>query len=267
MMASCKALILSSILSGWMFILTSCSPGENLPPATATAQIERIQKLATQMAEGLQSTSAISQQQATEAATAGMTLLNQAASWHVVISDTFDNNNNQWPTGAKDSDLSSEQLSIDKGSYNWTATAKSGFVYWTTPTTDTVKDFYLAVDAKQIDGPDEGDMSLVFHELDTSNFYLFEVSNVKMFSVNQLVADNWQTRIDWTDNEVIQPAQPNHLEVIGKGMDYYFFINGTMVGTYTESEATEGSSGVGVALYNKDEKGDFAFDNFELKVP
>lgn len=266
-------------------MLASCSAGENLPPATATAQIAGIQHMATQMAEDVQVTSialvqtatmvpeqqqateAVLQQQATEAATAGLALLSQATNWRVVISDTFDNNNNQWTTGSKESDLSSEQLSIDKGSYNWTAIAKSGFVYWTTPTTDTVKDFYLAVDANQIDGPDDGDVSLVFHEADTSNFYLFEVSNLQKFSVYQLQADNWEARIDWTESSVIKKAQPNHLEVVGKGSVYYFFINGTMVGTYTEGDATQGSSGIGVSLYNQDDKGNFSFDNFMLKMP
>ncbi len=250
-----------------VLILTACSTVENLPPATATAQAQRIQRMATQMAAGLQSTSAISQQKATESADAALALLKQAESWQAVISDTFDDNHNGWPTGAKDSDLSSEQLSIENGKYNWSATAKDGFVYWTTPTTDTVKDFYAAVDAQQIGGPEDGDVNLLFHESDTSNYYLFEVSNVGKFSVNQLVADGWQTRIDWTDSADIQPTQTNHLAVIGKGTDYYFFINGTQVGTYSESEQTEGSTGVGIALYHKDDKGTFSFDNFELRVP
>ena len=250
-----------------MIILAGCTAVESLPPATATAQTLRIQKMATQMADELQGTGVVSQQQATETASAGMTLHEQAASWRVVISDTFESNSKQWTTGLENGDLSTENLSIDGGKYNWTATAKEGFVYWTTPTTDTVKDFYVAVDAQQIKGPEDGDMSLVFREVDTSNFYLFEVNNVKQFSVNQLVKDEWQTRIDWTDSNLIQPYQTNHLVVIGKGMDFYFFINGGLVGSYSESTASEGSNGIGVALYHKDDTGNFAFDNFEVRVP
>jgi hypothetical protein len=261
------SLFVISILSSGLLFLAGCSSSPSLPPETATAQTERIQKMATQMASAYHATGAVSQQQSTESAIAGVTLLSQASSWPLVISDTFDNNNNQWPIGTKDSDLSTEQLSIDNGKYNWTATAKDGFVYWTTPITETTKDFYLAVDAMQISGPEDGETDLVFHEADTSNFYLFEVSGVKKFSVSQLIQDEWQTRIDWTDSEFIQPLQSNHLVVIGKGKDYYFFINGNLVGTYTETTASQGSSGVAVALYNKGDTGHFAFDNFELRIP
>jgi hypothetical protein len=262
-----------SILICWTFILAGCSGSESLPPATATAQVERIQKMATQMAGAVQgsvavqSTSVIPPQQATETATAGLAMHNEAVGWRVVISDTFDSNNNQWTTGTKDGDLSTENLSIGGGKYKWTATAKESFVYWTTPITDTIKDFYLAVDAQQLDGPEDGDMSLVFHEADTSNFYLFEVSSVKQFSVSQLVQDVWQTRINWTDNVLIQPFKTNHLEVIGKGATYYFFINKGLVGSYTESNPSEGSPGIAVALYHKNDTGNFTFDNFELRVP
>jgi hypothetical protein len=265
--------IFVSILIFWTFILAGCSGTESLPPATATAQIERIQKMATQMAgsvqgsTAVQSTAVVPPQQATETASAGLTMLNEASGWRVVISDTFDSNKNQWITGTKDGDLSTENLSIDGGKYKWTATAKESFVYWTTPTTDTIKDFYLAVDAQQIDGPDDGDMSLVFHEADTSNFFLFEVSSVKQFSVSQLVQYEWQTRIDWTDSDLIQPFQTNHLVVIGKGATFYFFINKGLVGSYTEPTPSEGSPGVAVALYHKDDTGNFTFDNFELREP
>jgi hypothetical protein len=266
-MSPSKALFFISILVCWMIILAGCTAAQSIPPATATAQTLRIQKMATQMAKELQGTGVVSQQQATETASAGMTLLEQAASWRVAISDTFDSDTNQWTTGMENGDLSTENLSIQGGKYNWTATAKESFVYWTTPITDTVKDFYVAVDAQQIKGPENGEMSLVFREVDTSNFYLFEVNNVKQFSVNQLVQDDWQTRIDWTDSDLIQPYQPNHLVVIGKGTDFYFFINGSLVGSYTEPTASEGSTGIAVALYKKDDTGDFAFDNFEVRVP
>jgi hypothetical protein len=265
-----KAIYLVSMLSCLILILAGCSTGASEPPATATAQSERIQKLATQMAGAAQATNAVTQQQATEsaaAAAAAAAMLSRAAAWHVVISDTFDNNQNQWATGLKSGDLSTETLTIESGKYNWTATAKDGFVYWTTPITETVNDFYLAADAQQISGAEDGDMSLIFHEADNSNFYLFEVSSVKKFSLSQLVKNEWQTPIDWTDSEAIKAFEPNHLEVIGVNRTYYFYINGSQVGSYIESNPTEGSSGVAVALYHKDDTGEFTFDNFVLRAP
>ena len=110
-------------------------------------------------------------------------------------------------------------------------------------------------------------MSLVFHESDDSNLYLFEVNNERMFFLSQLVNGDWQTRIDWTESEVIKPYEPNHLEVIGTSGTYFLFINGSLVGNYTESSPTEGSPGIAVVLYNKGDTGEFIFDNFELRVP
>lgn len=262
-----KAIYIVSMLSCSILLLAGCSAAASEPPGTATAQSERIQKLATQMAGAAQAADTAAKQQATETAAAAAALLNRAAAWPVVISDTFDTDHNQWTTGLKSGDLSTETLTIEGGKYNWTATAKDGFVYWTTPFTETVKNFYLAVDAQQISGPEGGDMALVFHEADYSNFYLFEVSSLKMFSITQLVKDEWQKRIDWTASDVIKAFEPNHLEVIGEDGSFYFYINGSQVGNYIESSATEGSSGIAVALYNKDDTGEFTFDNFVLRVP
>jgi hypothetical protein len=262
-----KKRIFNLALAGLALLLSACSGSASQPPETATAQAARIHNMATQMAVAGRSTEAVSHLQQTKTAQQGKDLLAEAASWQLVISDSFDNNANQWTTGVKASDLSTETLSVDGGQYNWVATAKSGFVYWTTQKSDTLKDFYVAVDAQQISGPDDGEMGLVFHEADTSNFYLFEVSSVKMFAVSQFVQDEWQVRIDWTDSDTVQSFQNNHLAVIGKGADFYFFINDSLVGTYTEPTATEGSSGVAVALYHENDTGNFAFDNFELRAP
>jgi hypothetical protein len=265
-----KAIYLISMFSCIILILAGCSSGGSETPATATAQSERIQKLATQMAGAVQTTNVVSQQQATESAAAAAASLSRAATWQVLISDTFDidpNHHNQWTTGLKSGDLSTETLTIEGGKYNWTATAKEGFVYWTTPSTDSVKNFYLAVDAQQISGPEDSDMSLVFHEADYSNFYLFEVSSLKKFCLSQLVNNEWRTPIDWTDSEAIKAFEPNHLEVIGENGSYYFYINGSQVGSYNESNETEGSSGIAVALYHEGDTGEFTFDNFVLRAP
>jgi hypothetical protein len=269
-----KAIYLVLMLACFILLLAGCSSGASEPPATATAQTVRIQKLATQMAGVSQATDAVVQQQATDVvaqqqvtdATAAA-LLSRAATWQVVISDTFDNNHNQWTTGLKSGDLSTETLTIENGKYNWIATAKEGFVYWTSPITETVKDFYLAVDAQQISGAVDGEMNLVFHEADESNFYLFEINNLKQYELSQLAKKEWQTCIDWTNSEAIQAFEPNHLEIIGVNGTYYFYINSSPVGSYSESSATEGSSGLAVSLYNKGDTGEFTFDNFELRVP
>jgi hypothetical protein len=268
-MAPRKSIFLVSMLIGSFLLLAGCSAGASQPPATATAQTVRIQKLATQMAGAAQAAGEAAQQRASETAAAADALLSRAAAWHVVISDTFDttSKHQQWTTGTISGTLSSEILTIEGGKYNWTATAREGFVYWTTPFTDSVKTFYLAVDARQINGPTDSDMSLLFHESDYNNFYLFEISSEKKFAVSQLVNNEWQTPIPWSDSDAIIPFETNHIEVIGEDGTFYFYINGRQVGSYVESEATVGSSGVAVALYNKDDTGQFTFDNFELRIP
>ncbi len=262
-----KTLILLSFSIACLSILAGCSGTGSEPPATATAQMMRIQNMATQMASAVQSTSAVSMAQATQVSSDAAALLSQAQTWSVVISDTFDNNNTQWTTGVKDSDLSTENLSIDKGSYNWTATAKDGFVYWTTPITETLNDFYAAVDATIVSGPDTGETCLVFHEADTSNFYLFEMNSSKQFALSRLVNDEWQTPINWTSSDLIRIHETNRLAVLGKGSTFYLFINGSLAGSYTESDASEGSAGIAISLYNKGDTGNFTFDNFELRRP
>jgi hypothetical protein len=237
-------------------------------PGTATAQADRAMRLATQIGQSLQVTREAGNQQATATATSRQTLLEEAGQWQILLSDTFDENRFGWFTGEQeDPALASMSWSIDGGKYRWQGKATSGFVWWVTPESEAVTDFYFSASFQQTSQPDLGECGLVFRQSSEEDYYLFEVNGSNQYALYLHSADGWETLIDWTPHAAISAGDPNRLEVVAQGAYFAFIINDAFVADYSDERLPQGAVGLLVGLSNPGDEAIWEFDDFMLRVP
>ena len=192
----------------------------------------------------------------------------QAFSWPVVIDDSFDANLNAWTEDEMDDEeLASISWSIQNGQYIWETTAKQGFVWRIWPGMDPLSDFYVSVDIQRTSGFGDAQYGVIFRNSDElTTYYYLEVSERQEFAV-YLYEDGWATLFPATFSSAILPGQVNHLEVVGQGSQFLFFINGEYVGEVHDTNLSSGEVGLAVGLANGGDEATFVFDNFVVRAP
>lgn len=234
--------------------------------STATARALRNEQMATRQASSLKATLSAEELQATTAAQSLANLLTASQSWPIILSDTFDDNANDWPTGEEESDLSMVNIQLD-ARYRWKVTAKDHFIYWARPDGPVVSDFSLSVDGQQLSGAADGQFGLLLREVDSDNYYLFRISNDGYYAFHRSTPEGWETIVEWTSTEAIRPNQVNHLSAIAQGARFIFFVNEQLIGEADDDHLSEGQCGVVIGLFNPEDEATFEFDNFELRAP
>ncbi len=157
--------------------------------------------------------------------------------------------------------------SIVNGKYIWEGKATSGFVWWVTPKSDAVSDFYLSSSIQQSSQSDSGEYGLIFRQTSDEDYYLFEVNASNQYALYLHSADGWEVLIDWTPHPSISADGPNRLEVIGQGTYFAFNINNEFVADYSDERLSQGAVGLLVGLSNPGDTATWEFDDFVLRVP
>lgn len=189
-----------------------------------------------------------------------------ASNWTVIMTDTFENNNNDWLIESSDDEYANTNYEIADGKYRWEATAHQAYIGWVRPDIETLTNFYLSVETRQVQGPDTADFGFIFHEDEDSNFYYFGISNGGEYVLYMLYGE-WSTLIDWTGTELIQPFGSNRITVIGEGSHFTFFINDQYLTEFTDDTIPEGNTALAVELSQEGDQAVFEFDNLELRKP
>jgi hypothetical protein len=264
---------LAGIFAGCFLVLglLSCTlfnPGaRSAERGTATAQALRAVSFATERATVLQKTSTAEALQAATTSQARQALLSRGAAWPSVLVETFASNENDWPTGEEDGDLTSISLSITNGLYKWEALAHESFIYWSRPEMPIVTDFNLSLEAQQITGPADGQMGVVFRQVDADNYYLFRISQDQYYALQRSAANDWIRIIDWTPCPYVNPEEVNKISVMATGSNYFFFVNGQFITEVFDDNLSSGRVGVAIGLSNPGDQAVFQFDNFALNAP
>jgi len=187
--------------------------------------------------------------------------------WPLVVSDDFSKPAHDWETGEEDDRFTTGSLRIADGKYRWDLKANDGFIWWSRSRNNTsATDFYAAVEAQQLTGPDSADYGLVFR-WDRGNFYYFQVSKAGKFALSLYYFEKWSTLVSWTETSAIRPGEENRLAVSGEGPDFTFYINGQRVGEADDDRLPGGTVGVAIELNQAGDKATFEFDNFEWRAP
>jgi serine/threonine protein kinase len=189
--------------------------------------------------------------------------------WDAVVNDPFDDNASGWIESEASDDWGSISRAVVDGTYRWEIQANQAVGRWCTPDltegTGVVEDFYLAVDARRLAGPETAAYGLIFRQ-DAENYYLFSVRDDGYYQFSTWYEYQWQPTIDWTQTEKILSGETNRLSVIGRGESFEFYINNAFIATAENDQLTSGETGLSVSTAATEGTAVFVFDNYELRA-
>jgi hypothetical protein len=239
--------------------------------ATVTRQAQLPEEATQVAAQAMQTTEASAQATATAVARATIqAIVTESAAWPLIIDEDFADNELAWPVGLKQDRSLAVTSTIEGGRYQWMVKVDNGNSYFNLVPANSpvITDFVAAVDVTFESDPtvDLVAYGLTFRQ--TENDYGFfgitmgglwqalEVHHTGIYQ-RQLVSSEW---ID------TRPGKPNRLEVIGRGSDFVFFINGQQVGMLS-AEIDPGRMGLGVDALQSNDPTEVTFSNFEIHAP
>jgi hypothetical protein len=258
--ATCSVCLISLVLS-------ACGGEAVVPADTATAQAQRAQALATQMALNLRATDASQAQVAQATPQLIQPFLDPSESWPTIIDDGFDQNTLDWPEGDDTDPLAVINWTIEAGKFRWKATANDSFVWWVYPTMDAVTDFSLSVQMQQVSGAVDGEGGLIYRVQEPDLYYTFELNGLDQFAIYSHLDDGWHTLVDWSTSDAIREDAPNQLTVIATGSHFEYLINQQDVASLDDDSISNGMAGLLVGLAQPEDQGFWEFDDFKLKTP
>ncbi len=188
--------------------------------------------------------------------------------WDVVISDTFDSNENRWLLGEVSIDTMDSNLEIKDGKYVWGIKSKANIITSVFPRLmQPVRDFHASADLKLTSGRYRCSYGLIFRaNAGTGTGYVFGIYG-DQFIVFLNDVSTERIIIDSTPSTAILPEETNHLTVLGEANHFLLFINNQYVGEFTDDTFKEGILGFAIWLYEADLENSFEFDNFEVRAP
>jgi predicted small secreted protein len=247
------------------YLLAACKPS-TANPATVTARAQRVIAQATDVALQMRETTLLDEKQATATAQDHLERLARVSTWPIVLSDTFDDNVNEWIVGQQTSEYADASFTIANGVYHWAATSHQGFIWWNRPTIPTVTDFYVSVDFRQISGPLGAYVGLKMRLDEAGNYYLFSLRSLGDYSFNEYYNAQWLSLIRWTASPAFRVNETNHLEVFTEQGHFSLFVNGVWVADYDDQAISSGVCGLLVGMDDAEVSAAWEFDNFELRA-
>lgn len=173
------------------------------------------------------------------------------------IEDGFDVETGTWDVG-----YTGDTSIWLRGGQLYLAVDVDNTVAWTKSSTRTT-DFYLEVDTTHYEGVLNNQFGVIFHLEDGDNFLYFAVGSDGYYSLQQMLDDEWQILIEWTESDVIETGEQsqNKLGVLSEGGALTLLINDYIVDQYEGIEPVEGTLALTAGTYEEPGVA-MAFDNF-----
>ena len=138
-------------------------------------------------------------------------------------------------------------------------------IAWSTPRDKRFGDFVLDVDATQVNGPDDNTYGVVFRFQDDRNFYRLDISGDGYYAVFKRKDGVWSKVQDYLETPAVKQGNAtNHLQVIAKGNQFTFNVNGETVKTFNDSDFPNGGIGVTAGTLFDNAGVRVAFDNLAV---
>jgi hypothetical protein len=138
-------------------------------------------------------------------------------------------------------------------------------IAWSTPRDKRFGDFVLDVDASQVDGPNDNTYGVIFRYQDDRNFYRLDISGDGYFAVFKRKDGAWTKVQDYVETPAVKQGNAtNHLQVIARGSQFTFNVNGETVKTFSDSDFSSGNVGVTAGTLFDNAGVHIAFDNLKV---
>ena len=239
--------------------------------ATITQQAQLIEE-ATQVA-GQATATAEARAAATATAAARATvqaIVAEQAAWPMLISEDFADNELGWPIGLKQDHSLAVTSTLADGHYAWVTKVDNGNSYFNlVPTHSPVlTDFAAAVNVAFGSGSDVDLVAygLTFRQVE-NDYGFFGITKSGLWQALEVHHTGiYQRQIISSELIDTRPGYINRLEVIGRGSDFVFLINGQQVGTLS-AEIDPGQIGLGVDALQSAATTEVEFTEFEIHAP
>jgi hypothetical protein len=187
--------------------------------------------------------------------------------WPIVISDSFNDNDNNWPDGEFDDDVGEGIRSILDGKYLFDIMVKQPFFWWSAPNMEKVRDFHVSVDANMLEGPADTNYGVIFRHATGYDYYFQIRMDTQEYMLSMFDGQAWVVLIDRTFSPQIERHGSNRIEVLARGSHFTFFINGWEVDTTEDITLYNGLVGIGYSVPHAGEVLKIEFDHFEVRAP
>lgn len=177
----------------------------------------------------------------------------------ILFQDTLVNNSNKWTESIRE-----ENYTFQDGKYHIALLTSSTSAIWGYPSQrPRIQDFVIEVEAGLVEGSDTNGYGVSFRHMDEA-FYFFELSGNGSFRLRKNEA-KWTTLIDWTPHPAILTGKrTNMLRVVAKANTFTFYVNGSKVGTFSDSSFPDGTFGTVVSNNGSGGVAHAAFDNLTV---
>jgi hypothetical protein len=176
------------------------------------------------------------------------------------FADDFSNPNNGWKT-ASDETI---KIHVQDGALHFTIDDLDT-IAWSTPKDKRFGDFVLDVDATQVGGPNDNTYGVIFRYQDDRNFYRLDISGDGYFAVFKRKDGAWSKVQDYVETSAVRQGNAtNHLQVIAKGNQFTFNVNGQTVKTFSDGDFPNGNVGVTAGTLFDNAGVHIAFDNLKV---
>ena len=236
--------------------------------ATATRQAQ-LSATATQVAAQAAETRARATANAATRATAQAIVTEQAA-WPVLISEDFADNELGWPIGLKQDHSLAVTSTLANGRYHWVTKVDNGNSYFNLVPTHSpvITDFVAAVNVTFGPGSDVELIAygLTFRQVE-NDYGFFGITKSGLWQALEVHHTGiYQRQIISSELIDTRPGKVNRLEVIARGSDFVFLINGQQVGTLS-AEIEPGQIGLGVDALQSADTAEVEFTDFAVHAP
>jgi hypothetical protein len=241
--------------------------------AKATAERQaQLDETATRVAvEATQTAEARAAATATVSARAtAQAIVAEKAAWPLQISESFADNQLGWPVGVKQDHSLAVTSTLDAGRYRWAVKVDNGNSYFNLVPTQSPRfeDFAAAVNVTFGSGSDVDLVAygLTFRHVE-DDYGFFGITKSGLWQALEVHSTGiYQRQLVSSALIDVRPGHPNRLEVIARGSDFVFLINGQQVGTLS-ADINPGQIGLGVDALQSADPAEVEFTNFKVHAP
>jgi hypothetical protein len=180
----------------------------------------------------------------------------------ILVQDDFSDQTTGWRTwDGEDSEVwyEGEQLSVLINAEAWMA-----YPTYVPESGDTFGDVYIEADGALAAIPEVGgDYGIVARRAEDGDYYQFVVDGDGYFKIRKHTNEGWSVLLDWEESDAILQGvnSTNHLQVVCRGPDLYFYVNGIFLGQAQDDEFGSGRIGVSAGSYDGGPGVQAVFDN------
>lgn len=196
-------------------------------------------------------------------------MLSEAKTWDLVLEDSFNNNDSNWPLWNVEDEYKLESMQIADGVLRWGVKLYEADKYFLAiAPVYSYSDFYCSVKVRRV-GESVADPQAVWGLIfmrHGNDFYAFRLTDDQTYSVQRHDQYSWTELVGFTRSQFVELDKFNELTVIANDSNFYFFINGTPIGKIADTSYPDGNIGLIVGLdFLTDAPIYFEFDDFELR--